>query len=105
MHQIAPIPYGLEAFVYEAELRIVLFEDVQCQLPDEREVLCGHFASFALLVFAEGHVECPVELVLDLPVVADVGVEGASDGQAADVEAVIGGLFVVDCIRLRQMDK
>ncbi len=63
------------------------------------------FCAAILLVLAEGHVDRPVELVLDLPVVADVGVEGASDGQAADVEAAIGGLFAVDCIRLRQMDK
>ena len=93
MHQIAPIPSGFEPFVYEADLGLVLFEDVQGELPDEREVLCCHFASFALLVFAEGHVERPVELVLDLPVVADVGVEAAVCRQAADIVAHLAGLL------------
>lgn len=89
------------AFVYEAELGFVPFEGVQGELPDERGVLCGHSAPLTLLVFAEGHVERLLELVLDLPRVADLGVEGALWRRAADVVAHLRGrLTAADARRL-----
>ena len=40
-----------------------------------------------------------MELVLDLPVATDVGVEGAVGGQAADVVAHLAGLLAADASR------
>lgn len=58
--------------------------------------MCGHFAPLAMLFFAEGHVERPVELVLDLPMITDVDVEAAVCRQAADIVAHLAGPLTAD---------
>ena len=81
MDKEVPVPGGFQPFVSEAGFGLVLLEEVEGELGEDGEVLSGHLAPFALLVLAESHVERPVELVLDLPVVADIGVEGGADRQ------------------------
>ena len=56
----------------------------------------GHFASFALLVLVDGYVERPVEFVLNLPMIADVGVEAAVCQQATDIVAHLAGLLAAN---------
>ena len=92
MDKEVPVPGGFQPFVSEAGFGLVLLQEVEGELGEDGEVLCGHPAPFALLVFSESHVERPVELVLDLPVVADIGVERGVGREAADVEAFLCGL-------------
>ena len=92
MHKEVPVPGGFQPFVSEAGYGLVFLQEVEGELGQDGEVLRCHPAPFALLVLAESHVERPVELVLDLPVAADIGVEGGVGREAADVEAFLCGL-------------
>jgi len=63
------IPAGLKTFAFDAPLgRFVLFEEVECDPVQEREVLCGVALAFAAEVFAESDVEHPMQFVFNAPV-------------------------------------
>ncbi len=83
------IPAGLKAFAFDAPLgRFVLFEEVECDPVQEREVLCGVALAFAAEVFAESDVEHPMQFVFNAPVLADDAVQLCGIGlEAGDVVA------------------
>ena len=72
MEHVSVVPSGLEALSFDAELAcFVLSEQVKGDAVEDGEVLRGISGAFAVQVFAEADIECPVELVVDAPVVAN----------------------------------
>ena len=68
-HKEVPIPNGFSTFVSKAYLRYLILQEIEDKLGENEEVLCSHLAPFALLIHGENHVERPMELVLELPLV------------------------------------
>lgn len=80
--EIGFTPTGLESFGLDAELGGVLLEARHGDVAQHREVLAGAGLAYAAVVLAEGHVEAPVQLVLDPPVLAyGAGIESAHPGR------------------------
>ena len=50
---------------------IVLFEQVEGDAVEYTEVLCCIACAFAVQVFAEAHIQDPVQFVFDAPVLTD----------------------------------
>ena len=63
--------------------RSLLLEEVERELADHAEVLCGVSLAGTHLIFAEGDIKDPVELVLDAPVGPDRA-GGLGGGQVGD---------------------
>ena len=65
-----------------------MFEDVEGDSVEQREVLRGVACPFSAEVFAETHIQHPVQLVFDGPVLSDGAVQASRIGlEAGDVEA------------------
>ena len=65
------IPSGVLLFTFEAALfGGVAVEDVQGEVAQEGEVFGGVAGAHAALILGEGHIERPVQLVLDPPMAA-----------------------------------
>ena len=63
------IPPGPEPLALDASLRGgLLLEEVERELADGGEILCGVALAGAGVVFTECDIEDPVELILDAPV-------------------------------------
>ncbi len=63
------VPAGLFAFGLDADFgSTLLFEQVQGQVSHHRQVLVGVAGSDSAVVFIKGHVQHPMEAVLDAPV-------------------------------------
>lgn len=76
LFQVGVIPTCCETFVLHADLqRMVVLQQTQSGAAEDAEVHIGMASSQAGLIFLQGHVELPMEAVLDRPVAADGGGE------------------------------
>ena len=56
------VPSSLQAFAVDAEFAgFVLFEQVESDAVEHREVLCGVPGAFAAEIFAEAHIQHPMQ--------------------------------------------
>lgn len=66
MQEVVIVPGGVEAFVFDSELLgVVVFQKAQCGTADQAEVGRGVAFAKAGLVFLKGHLQLPMQLVLD----------------------------------------
>jgi len=66
------IPCGFESFSLDSSVqRLFLFEQVEGDAVEQREVLCRVSSAFSVQVFAEAHVEDPVQFVFNAPMLAN----------------------------------
>ena len=95
------VPGQSFAFVLDAALRRVLFEQVQGHFADQGQVLGSLVVTQLVVVFAEGDVELPVQGVFDGPVAAHKPV-GLDRGKrpAADVVALRSNRFGLSLFRV-----
>jgi hypothetical protein len=75
-----------------------------CELPDEREVFGDLLAPLALLVFTEGHIKRPAEIVLHLLMTSNVSVEQVVGRKAADVVVHFRGFLATNGVCLFDLD-
>ena len=79
--QVGVVPCGIEAFSFDTAFEgCFLFEQVERDAVEQGEVLRGMASAFSVQVFAEAHIEHPVQLVFDAPVLADCSVQRAASG-------------------------
>ena len=98
------IPCGFEAFSFDAafETRLQL-EQVQGDAVEQGEVLRGISGSFTAQVFSKGHIQHPVQLVFDAPMLANLAVDQCRVGsQAGDVVTgfVLGAFSALEALPL-----
>ena len=61
-------------------LEVLSVDQVEGDTVEQGEVLGGVSGAFAVLVLAEGHIQHPVQLVFDAPVLADGRFSRAASG-------------------------
>ena len=66
------VPCCLEAFSFDTPFEsFVLAEQIEDNAVKQGEILGGVSGRFSAQIFAEGHVQHPVQFVLNAPVLAD----------------------------------
>ena len=82
--EVAVVPGGSQALVLDAELGVlVLFEPRERDVAQHGQVLAGRGVAHTRVILAKGHVEAPMQRILNAPVIA----RGA--GEAGDIGAML----------------
>jgi hypothetical protein len=72
LHQVIIVQTGFEALAFDSEpASFLLFEQIEGDSVEQREVLCGIAGAIAIQVFSEADIERPMQLVFDALVLAD----------------------------------
>ena len=92
------VPAGREAFVLDAQfLGPILFEEIQRDVVEDREILGGVADADAGLVLVHRDIQHPVEAVLNRPMTADDPCEmGGIGRKAGEEEARLAGCAIAD---------
>src|SRR5271163_1672266 len=76
MEQVGIVPASFESFSVDAAFGgFMLLEQVEGDAVEYGKVVCGMARAFVVEVFAEAHIEYPVQFVFDAPVLANGAVQ------------------------------
>jgi hypothetical protein len=88
LSQVVFVPPRAQAFVLDTEFGVIVLQPIQGDVAQDGEVLAGAVVTHARLILAEGHIQTPIQAVLDPPVPAHgAGKGGRIGADAADEEA------------------